>query len=135
MPKTSRDDPLQGLVIRYSNHRMGLAASGLPICKNSSIVPLNNMLDKRIGSFAVNMGLLGGLGEDGIIGKTFDVIGLFRFGEVDLVVIVVNSNYWFATPLLLGIVEGTNSYNDLDTFSTHLEGYDLFIIEELWVFV
>lgn len=101
---------------------MGLAASSLPICKNSAIVSLDNMLDKGIGSFAVDMGLLGGLGEDGIIGKTFDVIGLIRFGEVDLVMIVINCHDRFATSLLLGIVEGTNSYNDFDTFSTHLEG-------------
>ena len=119
MSETPGNDTLQGLVIRYSNHRMGLATSSLPIGKNSSIIPLNNMLDKGIGSFAVDMGLLGGLGEDSIIGKTFDVVGLIRFGEINLVVIVIDTHDGFATSLFLGIVERTNSYNDLDTFSTH----------------
>ena len=96
---------------------MSLATSGLPVCEHGTIIALQDMFDKRVRGFTVDMCLLGAFREDSIIGKTFDVVRLCRFGEIDLVVILVDGNYSLTPTLLLRTIERPNTDDDFNTFA------------------
>jgi len=120
MSKTSRNDPLKGLVVWLSHHRVGLAASRLSIGEHGSIVTLEHMLDQTVSCFTIYVGLFWRLGEDGVICKTFDVIGLIGFGEVDLVIVGIDLDDGFAVFSFLVRVEGSDADDDFDAL-THKE--------------
>lgn len=79
MSETARNDALKVLAIGLSDHRVCLSAAGLSVGENCAIVPLKNMFYQGEGGFTINYGLLGGLCEYSIIGKTFYIIRLIRF--------------------------------------------------------
>ena len=75
------------------------------------------MLDKSVCCFAVDVGLFGWVCEDSIIGKTFDILGLIRFGKVDLVIVLIDCDYRFATSLFFFSVEWSYPHDDFDALT------------------
>lgn len=50
-------DASAALTFVRSHHGVGFAATGLAVCKNSAIIPLDDTVDKGEGSFFVDIAL------------------------------------------------------------------------------
>ena len=117
MSEGARDDALQFAVVWEADHGVRFAAAGLPVGKHCAIVALKDVLDQLVGRFAVEVRLLGGLRENGVVGETLDVVRLLWLGEINLAVLLVHLHHASAAFAELEGVQRTDAHDHSNAFA------------------
>lgn len=91
---------------------MSLAAAGLAIGEDGSIITLKYILDERVGSFGIDVALQTVIREYMIVGETLQILRLVGFEDGDLVDGLVGTHNRFALQsLLLGVDRPNSNYH------------------------
>lgn len=128
--ETTGDNALQLGIARLTHHRVRLAASCLPVGEDCAVIPFQYVCDQCEGGLAVYQCLLGPLCEDCIVCKALEVVGLVRFGEVDLAIVLIDSHDGGAAPLLLRLAEGAHPYDHTNALTHRREQSKIIIWEQ-----
>jgi hypothetical protein len=92
LTECSWDDSFQLLIVRNAHHCVSFAASSLTICKNGAVVSIEDTVDERKSALFVNEVLRGLSSKNSVVGETFGRFIIVLFNEVDLIVLVVDSD-------------------------------------------
>ena len=92
LAESSWNDSLQLLIVGNTHHRMGLSTPSLTVSEYRAIISIENTVDQWKSALFVNEILRGLSSEDSVVGKDFGRFIIVLFGEVDLIVLVVDSD-------------------------------------------
>ena len=81
---------LELFVIGHTHHRVGFTAACLPICKDCSIVTVEDIVDQGKGTLLVYKTLKRLRSEDAIEGETFGLLLIIFSIQVYLIILVVD---------------------------------------------
>lgn len=125
MAKGSRDNPLKGLILNFSNHGVSFAAASLPIGENSAIVAGQYVFHQVVGSFGIDSLLVRVFTKYIIKGEGFYIVDLIGLKYRNLVVFFICPDYAGAASVFLLLVHWPDADNHLDCLTHRSYGIEI----------
>mmetsp|Transcript_33716 Transcript_33716/g.77857 ORF Transcript_33716/g.77857 Transcript_33716/m.77857 type:complete len:234 (+) Transcript_33716:1805-2506(+) len=114
--KSPWDDPMQLLRLGGSDHRVGLARTGLAVGKDGAIVAVHNTFNNGISRVLIEVMLYGVLVVHGVESKVFTILCAWSADAHGSVFHIHVDNLFSVVDFLLA-AHGPASYDNLDAFS------------------
>ena len=92
LAESSWDDSLELLIVGNTHHCVSLSTPSLTISEYGAIISIENTVDEWKCALFVNEVLRGLSSEDSVVGETFGRFIIVLFNEVDLIVLIVDSD-------------------------------------------
>ena len=92
LAESSRNDSLHLLIVRNIHHCVSLSTPSLTVSEYRAIISIENTVDEWKSALFVNEVLRRLSSKDSVVGKAFGRFVIVLFDEVDLIVLVVDSD-------------------------------------------